>query len=83
MSVDVLGPLLPAVPLIAGLLGLLLSPGDGGTARRLIAAALGIAGAAAALIVVVWLLLALPRPFETSVDWVQVGDLTVTYGVSI
>ena len=83
MSVDVWGPLLPVVPMIAGLLGLLLPPSDGGPARRRIAAGLGIAGAAAALAVVVRLLIGTPWPFETSVEWVRFGDLAVTFGVSI
>ncbi|HWS33901.1 MAG TPA: NADH-quinone oxidoreductase subunit L [Actinoplanes sp.] len=75
MSVDVAGPLLPVVPLIAGLLGLALPLG------RLLAAALGAAGAAGALLLTVVLLTG-PGPFETGVDLVTFGDLTVSFGIA-
>ena len=83
MSTDLWGPLLPAVPLAAGLSGLLLSPGDGGAARRRLAAVWGVAAAAAALaIVVVLLAVSGGGAFETSTEWVRFGDLVVTVGVS-
>ncbi|MDI6098603.1 NADH-quinone oxidoreductase subunit L [Actinoplanes sp. NEAU-A12] len=50
MSIDVSGPLLPLVPLLAGLIGLLLPPGDGGAARRGAAAGLGVVGAGSAVV---------------------------------
>src|SRR5687768_7197926 len=78
MSVETLGPLLPAVPLVAALAGFLLP-----LRSRSIAAGLGIAGAAGALLVAVLLALGYDRPFETSVEWVRFGDLVVTFGVRI
>ncbi|GAA4921962.1 NADH-quinone oxidoreductase subunit L [Actinoplanes utahensis] len=53
MSADVPGLLLPAVPLLAGLIGLLLPPGDGDGARRRLAAGIGVAGAGVALVLAV------------------------------
>ncbi len=78
MSVETLGPLLPAVPLVAALAGFLLP-----LRSRSIAAGLGIAGAAGALLVAVLPALGYDRPFETSVEWVRFGDLVVTFGVRI
>ncbi|MCA2213023.1 NADH-quinone oxidoreductase subunit 5 family protein [Jidongwangia harbinensis] len=67
---------LPAAPLLAGLLGLLLPPGD--TGRRRFAAALGVAGAAVALVLTVMLLAAADDPVQTGARWVSLGDLDVT-----
>ncbi|RLP86350.1 NADH-quinone oxidoreductase subunit L [Micromonospora sp. BL4] len=87
----VLGALLPAVPLVAGLVGLLLPPaprqpatgaGGGDRARR-VAVALGVTGAAGALALAVALLLTVDRPEETSTTWVDLGGLTVTLGVRL
>ncbi|MFG3697074.1 NADH-quinone oxidoreductase subunit L [Micromonospora sp. NPDC047620] len=83
-----LGALLPAVPLVAGLLGLLLppSPRDAGTGEagaRRVAIALGVAGAAGALALAAALLVALDRPVEASTTWVDLGGLTVTLGVRL
>ncbi|GAA1871068.1 NADH-quinone oxidoreductase subunit 5 family protein [Asanoa iriomotensis] len=78
MSVDVLGPLLPVVPLVAALSGFVLP-----LRSRTAAAALGIAGAAGALVVAILLAAKVEEPFETVVDWVRIGDLTVTGGVRI
>ncbi|MEU4557574.1 NADH-quinone oxidoreductase subunit L [Actinoplanes sp. NPDC023936] len=83
MSVDVAGPLLPLVPLLAGLLGLLLPPGDAAGARRRIAAGLGIAGAAAALLLAIRLLVAGSEPFETGLEIARFGDFAVGFGVAI
>ncbi|MER7331185.1 MULTISPECIES: NADH-quinone oxidoreductase subunit L [unclassified Micromonospora] len=83
-----LGALLPAVPLVAGLLGLLLPPsprdaGTGGDRARRAAIALGVAGAAGALALAVALLVTLDRPEEASTTWVDLGGLTVTLGVRL
>ncbi|MEV6299228.1 NADH-quinone oxidoreductase subunit L [Actinoplanes sp. NPDC051861] len=82
MSVDVLGPLLPLVPLLAGLLGLLLPPGDGAGPRRKLSAALGVAGAALALLISLRLVF-FGGEFETGVEIVSFDDLAVTFGVAI
>jgi NADH-quinone oxidoreductase subunit L len=82
VNVDVLGPLLPAVPGALALLGLLLPPSDGGRARRWVAAGLGIAGASGALLVTV-LLMVVGGRFESSVEWVRFGDLAVTAGLRV
>jgi NADH-quinone oxidoreductase subunit L len=84
------GTLLAGVPLVVGLIGLLLPPGDGGRGPRRAAAALGIAGAAISLAVTVFLLLVatvLPRhsandPIEFSKRWINFGGLDVTFGFS-
>jgi NADH-quinone oxidoreductase subunit L len=81
--VRVFGALLPGIPLLAGLAGLLLPPGDGGRARRRAAAALGVAGAAVALALTVWLLVSADDSVEWSRRWVHFGDLPVTVGVSL
>ncbi|MEV5764846.1 NADH-quinone oxidoreductase subunit L [Micromonospora sp. NPDC052213] len=83
-----LGALLPAVPLVAGLIGLLLPPsprgaGTGGDRARRMAIALGVAGAAGALTLAVALLVTLDRPAEASTTWVDLGGLTVTLGVRL
>ncbi|SCL62581.1 NADH-quinone oxidoreductase subunit L [Micromonospora peucetia] len=90
-TTTLLGALLPAVPLVAGLLGLLLPPApryaDGarpgeGRARRA-AITLGVAGAAGALALAVALLVTLDRPAEASTTWVDLGGLTVSLGVRL
>ncbi|WBB55159.1 NADH-quinone oxidoreductase subunit L [Verrucosispora sp. WMMD573] len=88
MTVTTLGALLPAVPLLAGLTGLLLPPSPRGaaigeaTARR-VAATLGIAGAAGALVLAVALLVTLDGPTDSSTTWIELGGLTVTLGVRL
>ncbi len=84
MSVDVAGPLLPLVPLIMGLIGLLLPPGDGEGPRRRIAAILGVAGAAGALLLAIRLAFDPHVPPEESF-WVpdDFGILTVTFGTMV
>ncbi|MFG2048836.1 NADH-quinone oxidoreductase subunit L [Micromonospora sp. NPDC048935] len=84
-----LGALLPAVPLVAGLTGLLLPPAPrrtsapGGDRARTIATTLGVTGAAVALALAVALLLTVDGPTETSRTWVDVGGLAVTLGVRL
>ncbi|MEV5690013.1 NADH-quinone oxidoreductase subunit 5 family protein [Micromonospora globbae] len=87
-----LGVLLPAVPLVAGLLGLLLPPSPRGPAggrdageqrARRAAIALGVIGAAGALALAVALLATLDRPVEASTTWVDLGGLRVTLGVRL
>ncbi|MFJ6195795.1 NADH-quinone oxidoreductase subunit L [Micromonospora sp. NPDC092111] len=83
-----LGAALPAVPLVAGLLGLLLPPSPKGaatgedTARRA-AIGLGVAGAAGALLIAVALLVRVGDPVETSTTWIDLGGLRVTLGVRL
>ena len=81
MNAGVLGLLIPGVPLLTGLLGLLLPPGDRNGRRP--AAALGIAGAAVALAVTLGLLLLADTPIELTGRWVRLGDLDLTFGVSV
>jgi NADH-quinone oxidoreductase subunit L len=75
--------LLPGVPLALGLAGLLLPPGDGGRARRRVAAVMGIAGAAIALVLTVVLLATVDDISEWSRRWVRFGAVTVTIGFSV
>ncbi|MGC4787234.1 NADH-quinone oxidoreductase subunit L [Micromonospora sp. DT178] len=90
-TTTLLGALLPAVPLVAGLLGLLLPPAPrdadgsrtGGDRARRVAIALGVAGAAGALALAVALLVTLDRPAEASTTWVDLGGLTVSLGVRL
>jgi NADH-quinone oxidoreductase subunit L len=82
-TATIFGAALPGVPLLLGLAGLLLPPGDGGRGRRRVAAAVGIAGAAIALGVAVYLLVAFDDPIQASHRWVRLGDLEVTIGFSI
>ncbi|MGW1058989.1 NADH-quinone oxidoreductase subunit 5 family protein [Micromonospora rubida] len=83
-----LGALLPAVPLVAGLVGLLLPPSPRGAttgedpARR-VAIGLGVAGAAGALLIAVVLLVRVGQPVQTSTTWVDLGGLRVTLGVRL
>jgi NADH-quinone oxidoreductase subunit L len=78
MSLDALGPLLPAVPALCALVGLLLP-----LRARSAAAGLGILGAAVALLAAILLALGYDHPFTTSVDWAPLGDFTVTFGVRV
>ncbi|MGC4803847.1 NADH-quinone oxidoreductase subunit L [Micromonospora sp. DT233] len=82
-----LGALLPAVPLVAGLVGLLLPPATRGPAAqsgaRRAAIGLGVAGAAGALLIAVVLLLRVGPPVETSTGWIDLGGLRVTLGVRL
>jgi NADH-quinone oxidoreductase subunit L len=78
MSVDTLGPLLPAVPFVAAMLGLLLP-----LRSRAAAAVLGIAGAAVALLIAIDLAVRVDQPYETSVVLTRFGTLPVTFGVRI
>ncbi|WDZ85402.1 NADH-quinone oxidoreductase subunit L [Micromonospora cathayae] len=87
-GVTTLGVLLPAVPLLAGLTGLLLAPSPrgragGGERARRAAIALGVAGAAGALALAVALLVGLDAPTEASRTWIELGDLRVTLGVRL
>ncbi|MEV1147476.1 NADH-quinone oxidoreductase subunit L, partial [Micromonospora sp. NPDC049799] len=84
-TTTLLGALLPTVPLVVGLVGLLLPP-DGGVGRepaRRVAVGLGVAGAAGALLVALALLVTLDGPAEASTTWVDLGGLTVTLGVRL
>lgn len=85
-TTTLLGALLPAVPLVAGLVGLLLPPAppDGGEGRaRRAAIALGVAGAAGAFLLAVALLVTLDGPAEASGTWVDLGGLAVSIGVRL
>ncbi|MFE9688582.1 NADH-quinone oxidoreductase subunit L [Micromonospora sp. NPDC005806] len=80
-----LAPLLPAVPLAAGLAGLLLPPAprDGATGEdraRRAAIALGVAAASVALLTAVLLLTRTDHLVEASTTWVDLGGLRVTLG---
>ncbi|MGC1214495.1 MAG: NADH-quinone oxidoreductase subunit L, partial [Micromonospora sp.] len=80
-----LAPLLPAVPLAAGLVGLLLpaSPRDhriGEERARWAAIVLGVAGAAGALLIAIALLTRTDHLVEASSTWVDLGGLRVTLG---
>ncbi|GLY23405.1 NADH-quinone oxidoreductase subunit L [Micromonospora sp. NBRC 101691] len=86
--VQTLGALLPAVPLVAGLTGLLLAPSPrgragGGERARRVAIGLGVAGAAGALLLAVALLVTLDGPTEHARTWIELGDLRVTLGVRL
>jgi NADH-quinone oxidoreductase subunit L len=77
------GALLPAVPLVLGLVGLLLPPGDEGRRVRRVAATLGVAGAAIVLAVSLVLLIIVNGTAEWSAQWVRFGDVAVTVGTSL
>nr|WP_296065861.1 NADH-quinone oxidoreductase subunit L [uncultured Actinoplanes sp.] len=83
MNAGVAGLLIPGVPLLLGLLGLLSRAGnhDEPGPRRL-AAALGIAGAGASLIVTLILLLTAHQPIDVNRRWVSIGGIDVTLGFS-
>ncbi|MEV4705985.1 NADH-quinone oxidoreductase subunit L [Actinoplanes sp. NPDC049316] len=78
MTADVLTPLLPGVPLLLGLIGLVLKRGDKRNGQ-----ALGIAGAAIALLVTIVLLIVVDEPVEVTHRWVTFGELPVTLGFSL
>ncbi|TDC84858.1 NADH-quinone oxidoreductase subunit L [Micromonospora sp. KC606] len=83
-----LGVALPAVPLVAGLVGLLLPPSPKGTSTgedraRRAAIGLGVVGAAGALVVALALLARVGDPVETSTTWIDLGGLRVTLGVRL
>ncbi|WP_127499820.1 NADH-quinone oxidoreductase subunit 5 family protein [Actinoplanes solisilvae] len=74
--------LIAGIPLLLGIAGLLLPPGDD-EGRRRPAAALGIAGAAASLLVTLGLLLFARKPIELSTHWISLGDVDLTLGISV
>lgn len=74
--------LIPGIPLLLGIAGLLLPPGDDEDRRRP-AATLGIAGAATSLFVTLGLLLFANKPIELSTHWVSIGDVVLTLGISV
>src|SRR4051812_45296454 len=84
MTAGVAGTLIPGVPLLLGLLGLLLKPGDDEEhdSTRWIAATLGIAGAATALIVTALQLLFATKPIDLERHWVNFGGIEITLGFS-
>ncbi|MEU5548524.1 NADH-quinone oxidoreductase subunit L [Micromonospora sp. NPDC047793] len=87
-TTTLLGVLLPVVPLVAGLTGLLLPPSPRGSAlgadpARRTAVALGVTGAAGALALAVALLVTLDGPVEASTTWIDFGGLAVTLGVRL
>ncbi|MGW0501469.1 NADH-quinone oxidoreductase subunit 5 family protein [Micromonospora sp. NPDC003241] len=87
-TTTLLGVLLPVVPLVAGLSGLLLPPSPRGSAlgadpARRAAVALGVTGAAGALALAVALLVTLDDPVEASTSWIDLGGLAVTLGVRL
>ncbi len=75
-----IGLLIPGIPVLLGLIGLLLPAGEHGPRRP--AAALGIAGAAGSLLVTVLLLALGDPPIEAGRHWVSIGDLDITIGFS-
>ncbi|ADU06222.1 MULTISPECIES: NADH-quinone oxidoreductase subunit 5 family protein [Micromonospora] len=80
-----LAAVLPAAPLVASLLGLLLPPAprqDRAAARRS-AVALGVAGAAVSLLAALALLVRVDAPVEASTTWVDLGGLRVTLGLRL
>ncbi|MFG1935411.1 NADH-quinone oxidoreductase subunit 5 family protein [Micromonospora tulbaghiae] len=80
-----LAAVLPAAPLVAGLLGLLLPPAprqDRAVARRS-AVALGVTGAAVSLLAALALLVRVDAPVEASTTWVDLGGLRVTLGLRL
>ncbi|SCL13590.1 NADH dehydrogenase subunit L [Micromonospora rhizosphaerae] len=86
--ITLLGAALPAVPLLAGLLGLLLPPSPRGAVTgedraRQVAIGLGVAGAATALLIAVVLLARVGGPAESSTTWIDLGGLRVTLGVRL
>lgn len=83
-----LGTLLPVVPLVAGLLGLLLPPapqttGDGEPRARRMAIGLGTTGATLSLVLAIALLASLDAPVEGSRTWIDFGGLVVTLGIRL
>jgi len=84
VSASALLTLVAGVPLLLGLVGLTLPPGDRGgrDTNRGPAAALGIAGAGAALTVTVALLLSGQKPINFQRPWVNLGGIDVTLSFS-
>jgi NADH-quinone oxidoreductase subunit L len=84
VNAGVLGVLIPGMPLLVGLIGLLLPPGDDDEqhAARRTAVALGIAGAAVALAATLLLLLFATKPIALDRPWVSFGGLDVTLSFS-
>ncbi|MGX6602892.1 NADH-quinone oxidoreductase subunit 5 family protein [Micromonosporaceae bacterium Da 78-11] len=90
MSTGYLGLLIPGVPLLLGLAGLLLPAGDekpdedgdlvGGPRRA--AAAIGVVGAGVALLVTLLLVFRADQPIDLSRHWVSLGGIDVTVGFS-
>ncbi|MFC7545049.1 NADH-quinone oxidoreductase subunit L [Plantactinospora sp. GCM10030261] len=85
-----LAALLPAVPAVAALAGLLLSPSPRGlpdgsfVARsRAVPIALGVGAAAVALVLSVALLATAGDGVEAGARWIQFGGLDVTFGVRV
>ncbi|WP_434741753.1 NADH-quinone oxidoreductase subunit 5 family protein [Micromonospora sp. SH-82] len=83
-----LGALLPTVPLVAGLVGLLLPPASreaspGRLSARRAAVALGVTGAAGALAVAVALLARVDTLTEASTTWLDLAGLRITLGVRL
>lgn len=78
MNAPTLGALLPAVPFVLALVGLLLP-----LRSRAVAAGLGIGGAAAALVLAVALAATGERTAEWSTEWIDLGGLVVSAGVRI
>jgi NADH-quinone oxidoreductase subunit L len=72
------GALIPGVPLLFGLLGLLLKPGEHGPRR--LAASIGIAGAFVSLVVTLLLLLFATKPLVAGTRWTRIGAIEVTLG---
>ncbi len=78
-STEVLAALLPAVPFLAALTGLLLP-----LRSRTAASVLGIGGAAVAFVVALILVTTADLPYEKSREWVDFGGgLSVTLGVRV
>jgi NADH-quinone oxidoreductase subunit L len=78
VTTGVLAALIPGVPLLLGLLGLLL-PAD----RRKPAAALGISGAAVSLTVTLGLLFFATTPIVEIEHWARIGDIDLTVGIDV
>ncbi|NIL41762.1 NADH-quinone oxidoreductase subunit L [Salinispora arenicola] len=83
-----LGTLLPVVPLVAGLIGLLLPPapqvtGGGEPRARRMAIVLGTTGATLSLVLAIALLASLDAPAEASRTWIDFGGLVVTLGIRL
>ncbi|MEW2440616.1 NADH-quinone oxidoreductase subunit 5 family protein [Micromonospora marina] len=78
-----LAAVLPAAPLVAGLLGLLLPPAPHQDRARRSAAALGVAGAAVSLLAALALLVRVDAPVEASTTWIDLGGLRVTLGLRL
>ncbi|MEU4239539.1 NADH-quinone oxidoreductase subunit L [Actinoplanes sp. NPDC026619] len=80
MNAATFGALIPGVPLLLGVVGLTLKPGDHGPRRT--AASLGVAGAAISLVVTMEMLLGATMPLDANTHWVSIGDIDITLGFS-